>query len=162
VEVGVGTLAVLGAGGVVLGAALPWLDSGGIKRSAFTLARIASEFGALDTPTRRAAISVLLVTPVVAGFVVLLLGLGRPRLSGLVALPLGVLGLGAGVIGTQLSPDRLAGPYVCLVAGAMCLLGAWGLVFVPGRRSTRREPAVLGSTSKPADTAMSATEVTDD
>ena len=142
-EIGVGALAVLGSAGVVAGAALPWLDTGGVRRSAFTMARIASELGVLDTTMRRTAVSVLLVTPVVAGVVVLLLGLGRLRLSGFAALPLGVLGLGAGVVGTHFGPPRLVGPYVCIVAGALCLLGAWGLVFLPGRprrAKTGREP----------------------
>ncbi len=146
VEMGVGALAVIGSAGVVAGAALPWLDTGGVRRSAFTMARIASELGVLDTTMRRTAVSVLLVTPVAAGVVVLLLGLGRLRLSGFAALPLGVLGLGAGVVGTQFGPPRLVGPYVCIVAGAVCLLGAWGLVFLPGRsrRSRKgREPQAL-------------------
>ena len=138
-EVSVGALAVLGSAGVVTGAALPWIDTGGVRRSAFTMARIASEFGVLDTTMRRVAVSVLLVTPAAAGLVVLLLGLGRLRLSGLAALPLGVLGLGAGIVGSQFGPRRLPGPYLCIVAGVVCLLGAWGLVFLPGRSRRSRD-----------------------
>lgn len=127
----VAALAVGGAAAVVGGAALPWLDSGGVRRSAFTMARIANELGVLDTGVRRTAVTALLVTPVVASVVVLLLGLGRTRLSGLVGLPLGIAGLGAGTIGTRFSPTTLAGPYVCLVGGAVCILGAWGLLLGP-------------------------------
>ena len=129
-QLAAGALAVLGSVGVVLGAALPWLETGRAKRSVFTMARIASEIGVLDTSTRRAAVAVLLFTPVVASVVVLLIGLARPRLAGAVALPLGVAGLGAGTIGTKFSPNHLIGPYVCLGAGVVCLVGAWGLVFL--------------------------------
>ena len=125
-----GMLAVLGSVGVVLGAALPWLETGRVKRSVFTMARIASEIGVLDSSTRRAAVTALLFTPVVASVVVLLIGLGRPRSAGAVALPLGVAGLGAGTIGTKFSPNHLIGPYVCLGAGVVCIVGAWGLVFL--------------------------------
>lgn len=129
-QLAAGLLAVLGSVGVVLGAALPWLETGRVKRSVFTMARIASEIGVLDTSTRRAAVTVLLFTPVVASAVVLLIGLGRPRFAGAVALPLGVAGLGAGTIGTKFSANHLIGPYVCLGAGVVCLVGAWGLVFL--------------------------------
>lgn len=105
------------------------------------MARIASEIGVLDTSTRRAAVTMLLFTPVVASAVVLLIGLGRPRVAGAVALPLGVAGLGAGTIGTKFSPNHLIGPYVCLVAGGVCLVGAWGLVFL----STPAENPVVTS-----------------
>lgn len=130
IHLAVGVLAVAGAAGVVLGAALPWIETGGAQRSVFTMARIASELGVLDTRSRRVAVTVLLFTPVAASIVVLLLGLGRPRLAGVVAIPLGIAGLGAGTIGTRLSPDHLPGPYVCLGAGIVCLIGAWGLVFL--------------------------------
>ncbi len=140
-QLGAGLLAVLGSVGVVLGAALPWLETGRVRRSVFTMARIASEIGVLDTSTRRAAVTMLLFTPVVASVVVLLIGLGRPRFAGAVALPLGVAGLGAGTIGTKFSPNHLIGPYVCLVAGAVCLVGAWGLVFL----STHAEDPVITS-----------------
>ncbi len=136
-----GTLAVGGAAAVVVGAALPWLDTGGVKRSAFTMARIANELGVLDTSERKFAVRALLVTPIVASLVVLLLGLGRARLSGLVGLLLGVAGLGAGTVGTRFSPITVAGPYVCLVGGAVCILGAWGLLLSP-RRVTEVERAV--------------------
>lgn len=116
----------------MLGAALPWIETGGIKRSAFTMARIASELGVLDTSTRKTSVTILLFTPVVASLVVLLLGLGRPRIAAIVALPLGVAGLGAGTIGTKFSPDHLVGPYVCLIGGLLCLIGAWGLLFLSG------------------------------
>ena len=129
-QLAAGLLAVLGSVGVVLGAALPWLETGRVKRSVFTMARIASEIGVLDTSTRRAAVTMLLFTPVVASAVVLLIGLGRPRFAGAVALPLGVAGLGAGTIGTKFSANHLIGPYVCLGAGVVCLVGAWGLVFL--------------------------------
>ena len=129
----VAALAVGGAGAVVAGAALPWLDSGGVKRSAFTMARIANELGVLDTSVRKTAVTALLVTPVVASLVVLLLGLGRTRLSGFVGLLLGIAGLGAGTVGTRFSSTTLAGPYVCLVGGAVCILGAWGLLLSPRR-----------------------------
>lgn len=129
----VGVLTVAGAGGVVLGAALPWVETGRARRSVFTMARIASELGVLDTGTRRSAVTALLFTPVVASIVVLLLGLGRARLAGFVAVPLGMAGLGAGTLGTKFSPNHLIGPYVCLGAGVMCLAGAWGLVFLSKR-----------------------------
>ena len=122
-----------GAAAVVAGAALPWLVTGGVKRSAFTMARIASELGVLNTGVRRSAVTALLLTPIVASAVLLLLGLGRSRLSGLISLPLGMAGLGAGTVGTRLSPSPLAGPYVCLVGGALCILGAWGLLMTPRR-----------------------------
>ena len=127
----VAALAVGGAGAVVVGAALPWLVSGGVKRSAFTMARIANELGVLDTSVRKTSVTALLVTPVVASLVVLLLGLGRTRLSGFVGLLLGIAGLGAGTVGTRFSPTTLAGPYVCLVGGAVCILGSWGLLLGP-------------------------------
>lgn len=135
----VGTLAIGGAAAVVVGAALPWLDTGGVKRSAFTMARIANELGVLDTSERKFAVRALLVTPIVASLVVVLLGLGRARLSGLVGLLLGVAGLGAGTVGTRFSPTTVAGPYVCLIGGAVCILGAWGLLLSP-RRGTEVVP----------------------
>ncbi len=103
------------------------------------MARIASEIGVLDTSTRRAGVTVLLFTPVVASVVVLLIGLGRPRLAGTVTLPLGVAGLGTGTVGTKFSPDHLMGPYVCVAAGVVCLVGGWGLVFL----STHAEDPVI-------------------
>lgn len=138
--IGVGALAVVGCAGVVLGAALPWLDTGGVRRSAFTMARIANEFGVIDTPVRRGAIVALLFTPIVASIVVLLLALHRTRLAGLLSLPMGIAGLGSGTIGTRFTSKHLPGPLVCLAAGALCIVGAWGLLLVPSpKNSTKTE-----------------------
>ena len=151
----VGALAVGGAVMVIVGAALPWLDLGGVKRSAFTMARIANELGVLDTSERKFAVRALLVTPIIASLVVLLLGLGRVRLAGLVGLPLGVAGLGAGTIGTRFSPTTPAGPYVCLVGGAIGILGAWGLLLSPRVKPVvaTDQPNSLGFTIERVDNA---------
>lgn len=150
-----------GAAAVVAGAALPWLDTGGVKRSAFTMARIANELGVLDTGARRFAVTALLFTPIIACAVLFLLSLGRNRLGGLVALPLGIAGLGAGTIGTRFSPSTLVGPYVCLVGGALCILGAWGLLLTP-RRATGPQfvVAALGLIGIAAGGAFALTQLT--
>ena len=130
----VSSLAVLGGVGVVVGAALPWITTG-VSRSAFTMARIASEIGVLDTSVRKFAVTALLATPIVVSLVLLLLGLGKPKLAGLIGLPLGVAGLGGGIVGSKFSSTTLAGPLVCLVGGVLTIVGAWGLLLLPSRRN---------------------------
>ena len=117
-------LVLLGAAGVPLGAALPWLAIGSVRRSAFSLARHASELGLVETPGARAAVVALFLSPAVLGVVVIVMAMGwRRTLAGLTA-GLGVVAWTTGLIGLRFGSTTKQGPLVTALAGSCCLIGA--------------------------------------
>jgi hypothetical protein len=115
--------ALLGGVGVIAGAALPWLETGGVARSVFTLARVASELGLLDRPGRKLAVYSLLGVPLLVPFALILLSLGLRKLSGLVLVVIGLLGAGSGAAGLAFGAGQL-GPPVALASGVIALVTA--------------------------------------
>lgn len=115
---------LLGAAGVPLGAALPWLAIGSVRRSAFSLARHASELGLVETPGARAAVVALFLSPAVLGVAVIVLAMGwRRTLAGLAA-GLGIVAWTTGLIGLRFGSTTKQGPLVTALAGSCCLIGA--------------------------------------
>jgi hypothetical protein len=115
--------ALAGGVAVVAGAALPWLETGGVARSVFTLARVASELGLLDRAGRRVAVYSLLSVPLLVPFALILLSLGLRKLAGLVLILIGLLGTGSGAAGLAFGAGQL-GPPVSLSGGLIALIAA--------------------------------------
>jgi hypothetical protein len=115
--------ALVGGVGVIVGAALPWLETGGVARSIFTLARVASELGLLDRPGRKLAVYSLLGVPLLVPTALILMSLRFRKLAGLVLIVTGVLGIGSGTAGLAFGAGQI-GPPVALVGGAVALVAA--------------------------------------
>jgi hypothetical protein len=115
--------ALVGGVGVVAGAALPWLETGGVARSVFTLARVASELGLLDRPGRKLAIYSLLGVPLLVPLALILLSVGLRKISGLVLIVIGLLGTGSGAAGLVFGFGQV-GPPVALAGGLVALVAA--------------------------------------
>ncbi len=115
--------ALAGGVGVIAGAALPWLETGGVARSVFTLARVASELGLLDRPGRKLAVYSLLGVPLLVPLALILLSLGLRKISGLVLIVTGLLGTGSGGAGVVFGFGQV-GPPVALVGGLIALVAA--------------------------------------
>ncbi len=115
--------ALVGGVGVIAGAALPWLETGGVARSIFTLARVASELGLLDRPGRKLAVYGLLGVPLLVPFALILLSVGLRKLAGLVLIIIGLLGTGSGAAGLAFGAGQL-GPPVALAGGLVSLVAA--------------------------------------
>lgn len=127
-----------------MGAALPWLKTGGVARSVFTLARVANELGLLDRPERRAAVYGLLGVPLLAPIALILLSLRLRKLAALVLIIVGLLGLGAGGAGLFFGAGQI-GPPVAFVGGIVAFLAAIPGAFRPSSRS------LLAAGTTPAD-----------
>ena len=125
-----------GAAGVPVGAALPWLPSGGVRRSAFSLARHASQLGIVDTPGARAAVVALFLSPAVFGVVVIATALGWRRRLALLSATLGLVAWGTGLIGLRFGSTTKLGPLVTALAGSSCLIGALVVYTTPFTRSS--------------------------
>lgn len=115
--------ALIGGVGVVVGAALPWLETGGVARSIFTLARVASELGLLDRPGRKLAVYSLLGVPLLVPMALILMSLRLRKLAGLVLVVIGVLGVGSGGAGLVFGAGQI-GPPVALVGGVVALVAS--------------------------------------
>jgi hypothetical protein len=115
--------ALAGGIAVIAGAALPWLETGGVARSVFTLARVASELGLLDRAVRKVAVYSLLGVPLLVPFALILLSLGLRKLAGLVLILVGMLGTGSGAAGLAFGAGQL-GPPVALAGGLIALIAA--------------------------------------
>ena len=109
--------------GVIGGAALPWLETGGVARSVFTLARVASELGLLDRPGRKLAVYSLLGVPLLVPLALIALSLRLRKLAGVVLIVIGLLGVLSGAAGLAFGAGQL-GPPVALVGGLLCLVAA--------------------------------------
>lgn len=121
-------LLLAGSALIVTGAALPWFRLGGRNRSAFAIARSAQLLDLVDTPVRRAAVTVLFFTPMLGSAVLLVVALGRRRLAAVLGGVLGVVGSGTGTVGLAVSgPDRI-GPMITSIGSAISLLAAVWLV----------------------------------
>ena len=115
--------ALVGGVGVIAGAALPWLETGGVGRSVFTLARVASELGLLDRPGRKLAVYSLLGVPLLVPIALISLSLRFRKTAGLVLIAIGLLGVGSGAAGLAFGAGQL-GPPVALVGGLIALIAA--------------------------------------
>lgn len=114
---------LVGGAGVIVGAALPWLETGGVSRSVFTLARVASEIGLLDRPGRKLAVYSLLSVPLLVPIALILMSLGLRKLAGLILLVIGLLGIASGAAGLAFGAGQL-GPPVAFAAGLVALVAA--------------------------------------
>ncbi len=132
--------ALFGGAGVIAGAALPWLETGGVSRSVFTLARVASELGLLDRPGRKLAVYSLLGVPLLVPFALILLSFGLRKLAGSVLVVIGLLGSGSGAAGLAFGAGQL-GPPVALAGGLVALVAA-----VVGAFRRFPQPTPLGTT----------------
>jgi hypothetical protein len=115
--------ALVGGVGVIAGAALPWLETGGVARSVFTLARVASELGLLDRPGRKLAVYSLLGVPLLVPIALIALSLRFRKIAGLVLIVIGLLGVGSGAAGLAFGAGQL-GPPVALVGGLIALVAS--------------------------------------
>ena len=128
---------VVGAVGIPVGAALPWVLSGQAKKSAFSLAksarelglaRAAADLGIANESVVRAFLWTLFASPLVAGLIVLLLAFGQRMVVGIMSLIVGLIGAVGGAAGMAFSNASLCGPPVTLTAGVAALGGAVGLL----------------------------------
>ena len=141
---GAQAVSLLGGFLVVLGAALPWVETGRVRRSAFTVVRVANEIGVFERTSHRVAVLSLLATPAVASLGLLLLSVGRVRAGAACLLLVGALGLAIGLIGLQFSRGGtsrggLPGPMVTAVGGACAVAGS--LASMRRRRSPQASAA---------------------
>jgi hypothetical protein len=151
--------ALLGGAVVIVGAALPWLETGGVSRSVFTLARVASELGLLDRPGRKLAVYSLLGVPLLVPLALILLSLGLRKLAGLVLIVIGLLGTGSGAAGLAFGAGQL-GPPVALAGGIVALVAAivGGFRKFPARAGSPNLPTPSTSASSTSSTSA-ATQV---
>jgi hypothetical protein len=124
-------LTVVGLVGMVVGAALPWFGTGPVKRSAFTLIRVANELEVFENRLHRVGVSALLITPLLTGFVIVCLGLRWQKAAGLFALLCALLGVVAGGFGTRISGGSAIGPIVTLIAALAAAIGGGSLFRAP-------------------------------
>ena len=115
--------AVVGTWIVVIGAAMPWLTTGRVRRSAFAVARSARNLGLAEAPERRLALVLLFATPALAGVVLLALSAGKRPVALGVAGAIGALGVVGTFVGTQLPGNHGVGPYVSGSGGMLSILG---------------------------------------
>ena len=125
--------AVVGAVGIPVGAALPWILSGSAKKSAFSLAKSARELGLASAAddlgiANETVVRVLLWTlfssPMLAGVIVLLLAFGKRNVVAIFSVLSGLIGVVAGAAGVAVNDTSLSGPRVTLLAGVCALGGA--------------------------------------
>jgi hypothetical protein len=128
---------VVGALGLPIGAALPWVLSGQAKKSAFSLAKTARELGLVQAAgdlgiANETVVKLLLWTlfasPLLAGLLVLLFVFGQRVLAASVSLLIGLIGVIGGGAGTIFGEGGLIGPPVTLASGIVALIGtvlAW-------------------------------------
>jgi hypothetical protein len=129
-------LVIVGAIAIPFGAALPWYRIGSVRRSAFSLARHASELGLIETTGARAAVVALFLSPAVLGVVVIVVAMGWRRTLGVLA---GFLGLAAwltGIVGLRFDSVTKQGPLVTSLGGSCCLIGALAVLTAPERQDS--------------------------
>jgi hypothetical protein len=138
---------VLGAIGLPLAAALPWVLSGSAQKSAFSLAKSARELGLAQAAddlgfASESLVNVLLwmlfASPLLAGILVLLFVFGWHRIAAAVSLVvalIGVVGGGAGTVAGDRESGLLLGPPFALLAGLVALVGT---ILVIRRRKPNR------------------------
>ncbi len=133
-------LSIVGSSLVVLGAALPWLPSGAARYSAFRAARAAYTidlFDSLGIAPARFAVIALLFTPVVVPAGVIALSVGWRRIGAALLFIVGLLGLLSGGLVVGFSSQRLSGPIVAIVGGAVATVSTLLLGFA--RKGSERQ-----------------------
>jgi hypothetical protein len=124
---------VVGAIGLPVGAALPWVLSGSAQKSAFSLAKTtrelglaqaAGDLGIANETLVRTLLWTLFASPLLAGVLVLLFAFGRRRTAAVVSTVIALIGVVGGGTGTFFGDGGLWGPRVTLVAGLAALVGA--------------------------------------
>lgn len=122
----------------VLGAtALPWLRTGGARRSAFAMARGADALGLVDSPGRRALLVSWYLLPFLTAATFMARALGRPfAVAGLGAL-LGAMSIAAGSLVIAWARPEI-GPVAAVASGAAALGAAGWLA-----RSIRSDNAAV-------------------
>ena len=114
-------LVVIANGALVVGAALPWHQSGSRVRNAFALARVADDLGLVDTGPRRVLLVAVFLVPLLAALTLLAATLDKRRVTGLFTSFAGVVGLTSAAVDLNLSGSRLVGPAVTLAAGLVAM-----------------------------------------
>lgn len=117
-------LVLVGAALVVAGASLPWFTLGGRGRSVFAIARSAQLLDLVDTPVRRAAVTALFFTPMLASLLLLLVALGWRRSSAAVGGTLGFIGSGTAMVGLVVSGPDQFGPMMTVIGSVLALMSA--------------------------------------
>ena len=111
------TVAILGA------TALPWLRTGGARRSAFAIARGADALGLVDTAGRRALLVSWYLLPFLTAATFTARAVGRPgAVAGLGAL-VGAMSIAAGSLVIAWARPEI-GPVAAVAFGAAALSGA--------------------------------------
>jgi hypothetical protein len=110
---------------VIVGAALPWLDTGGVRRSVFTLARVANELGLLDQTRKKVAVYALLAMPFLAPIALISWSMRWRIVTYLVVFLIATVGILSGIAGLLFSKGLL-GPKVTFVGGVFALIGGIG------------------------------------
>lgn len=122
-----GALAVLGGVAVVAGSALPWVATGTVERSAFTLARVANELAIFERRSQRVAVYALLSTPVLVPLGLVFLAVEWRRFAAASLAVCGLIGLISGALGGWGSNGSTIGPMVTGTGGALALVGSFFL-----------------------------------
>jgi hypothetical protein len=115
-------MGLLGGLLVIVGATLPWLETGGVKRSVFTLARVANELGLLNETHKKLPVYALLAMPFLAPTTLILWSLQLRVATYFVLLIIALIGTLSGAAGVIFS-SGLLGPLVTLIGGVFALTG---------------------------------------
>jgi hypothetical protein len=129
-------LQLAGAVAVSAGLALPFVKVAGSSRSAYGAIRSARHLEVLDGPFQSSFGVLVLLLPMLTGGLALMVGLGFGRVGTVIALTLGTLGLGIGVVGLWASSSAAPGPILVSAGGVVALLGSGlGAASLFGNRS---------------------------
>lgn len=123
-------LALFGSVLVVVGASLPWIQTGRVRRSAFTVVRVANEIGVFERSSERVAVLTLLAAPAVASLGLFLTSVGLRRIGSICYLGVGALGLAIGLFGLRFSSAGLPGPMVTAIGGGLAVIGSLASLLV--------------------------------
>jgi hypothetical protein len=110
---------------------LPWHRSGSVRRDAFALARVADEIGLVAGGGRRVLFVGVFLLPVLAAATFLAVAAARPRVAGVSASAVGVIGLASAAVVLRVSGGHQIGPVMAAMA-ALIAVGC-GVSLILGR-----------------------------